>query len=193
MDIRFSGFGGQGIIKSGTLIGKAASLYDDKFATMTQSFGPEARGGACSAQLIIDVEPILYPYIVRPEILVSMSQEAYEKFLDDLIPNGILLIDFDLVKPHKIRKDVNMYSISSTRIAEEMGNRIFANVVMMGFFTAITKIVEPDAVKKALPGSVPERFIDKNIEAFNKGYQYGIDILEKTKTKQKKKKEKTEA
>lgn len=192
MDIRFSGFGGQGIIKSGTLIGKAASLYDDKFATMTQNFGPEARGGACSAQLVISEKPVLYPYIDRPEILVSISQEAYEKFLDDLVPDGILLIDSDLVKPHNIRKDVNMYSIASTRIAEEMGNRIFANVVMVGFFTAITNIVEPDAVKKALPGSVPERFIDKNIEAFNKGYQYGIDVLEKKKSEQTKKKEKVE-
>ncbi len=179
MDIKFSGFGGQGIIKSGTLIGKAASLFDDKFATLTQSFGPEARGGACSAQLVIDEEPILYPYIVRPEILVSMSQEAYEKFLDDLAPNGTLLTDTDLVKPHKIRKDVTMHSIPSTRIAEEMGNRIFANVVMVGFFTAITKIVNSEAMKKALPGSVPERFIDINIEAFDKGFQYGAETLEK--------------
>ncbi len=179
MDIRFSGFGGQGIIKSGTLIGKAASLHDDKFATLTQSFGPEARGGACSAQLVIDKVPVLYPYIVRPEILVSMSQEAYEKFLDDLLPKGILLTDTDLVKPHKIRKDVDMYSIPATRIAEEMGNRIFANVVMVGFFTAITKVVDSEAMKKALPGSVPERFININIDAFEKGFQYGIETLEK--------------
>ena len=191
MDIRFSGFGGQGIIKSGTLIGKAASLYDDKFATLTQSFGPEARGGACSAQLVIDEQPILYPYIVCPEILVSMSQEAYEKFLDDLVPDGILLTDTDLVKPHKIRKDVNMFSIPATRIAEKMGNRIFANVVMVGFFTAVTNTVNSEAVKKALPSSVPERFIDINIDAFNKGYQYGIDILEKKKAEPKKKREKT--
>ncbi|NQU27507.1 MAG: 2-oxoacid:acceptor oxidoreductase family protein, partial [Candidatus Marinimicrobia bacterium] len=134
MDIRFSGFGGQGIIKSGILIGKAASLHDNKYGTMTQSFGPEARGGACSAQVIVNDTPILYPYIVAPEILVSMSQEAYEKFLDDLIPGGILLTDIDLVKPERLRDDVKMYSIPSTRIAEEMGNRIFANVVMVGFF-----------------------------------------------------------
>ncbi len=181
MDIRFSGFGGQGVIKSGTLIGKAASLYDNKFGTLTQSFGPEARGGACSAQLVIGTEPVLYPYIVRPEILVSMSQEAYEKFIDDLIPDGILLIDTDLVKPETIRQDVQMYSIPATRIAEEMGNRIFANVVMVGFFTAITNVVSTEAMKNALPGSVPEQFIDKNIEAFDKGYTFGKEIL-KSKT-----------
>ncbi|UCD38499.1 MAG: 2-oxoacid:acceptor oxidoreductase family protein [Fidelibacterota bacterium] len=181
MDIKFSGFGGQGIIKSGILLGKAASLFDEKFATMTQSFGPEARGGACSAQIVIDNSPVLYPYIVAPEILVTMSQEAYEKFTDDLVPGGILLTDTDLVKSKKFRKDVKVYSISSTRIAEELGNRIFANVVMIGFFTAITKVVSPEAMKKAIPGAVPSRFIDINIEAFKRGFDYGLKLLEKEK------------
>ena len=181
MDIRFSGFGGQGIIKSGILIGKAASLHDNKYGTMTQSFGPEARGGACSAQVVVNDTPILYPYIVAPEILVSMSQEAYEKFLDDLVPGGILLTDIDLVKPERLRDDVKMYSIPSTRIAEEMGNRIFANVVMVGFFTGITNVISAKAVKAALPDSVPERFINVNIKAFERGYDYAIEVLEKEK------------
>jgi len=173
MDIRFSGFGGQGIIKSGILIGKAVSLYDNKFATLTQSFGPEARGGACAAQVVIDDEAVLYPYIVTPQILVSMSQEAYEKFIGEPKKGSIILTDTDLVKPKTIRKDVKLFSIPATRIAEEMGNRIFANVVMVGFFTAITNIVSLDAMKKALPGSVPERFLGTNIEALEKGYNYG--------------------
>ncbi|MFB0515848.1 MAG: 2-oxoacid:acceptor oxidoreductase family protein [Candidatus Neomarinimicrobiota bacterium] len=179
MDIRFSGFGGQGIIKAGILVGKAASLFDNKFGTLTQSFGPEARGGACSAQIVIDDSPVLYPYIVVPEILVTMSQEAYEKFNEELIPGGILLTDEDLVKTDKFRKDVKVYSIPSTRIAEEMGNRIFANVVMIGFFTAVTRVVSPEAVQKALPGAVPDRFIDVNIEAFERGYDYGMNLLKK--------------
>lgn len=178
MDIRFSGFGGQGIIKSGILIGKAASLYDNKFGTMTQSFGPEARGGACSAQVVIDQQPVLYPYIVAPEILVAMSQEAYEKFINDPVKDGIVLTDSDLVKPKTVRKDVRMYAIPATRIAEEMGNRIFANVVMVGFFTAITGAVSDEAVKKALPGSVPARFIEKNVDAFERGFDYGVELLE---------------
>ena len=176
MDIRFSGFGGQGIIKSGMLIGKAASLFDNKFATLTQSFGPEARGGACSAQVVIDSNAVLYPYIVTPEILVAMSQEAYEKFIGDPQKGSIVLTDTDLVKPKTKRKDVKLFSIPATRIAEEMGNRIFANVVMVGFFTAITSVVSIDAMKKALPGSVPERFIDKNIEALERGYNYGKEL-----------------
>ncbi len=176
MDIRFSGFGGQGIIKSGMLIGKAASIFDSKFATLTQSFGPEARGGACSAQVVIDDDRVLYPYIIAPEILVSMSQEAYEKFIDDPVKGSIVLTDTDLVKPKTIRKDVKMHSIPATRIAEEMGNRIFANVVMVGFFIAMTDVVSLEAMKKALPGSVPERFLATNIEALEKGYEYGKNL-----------------
>jgi 2-oxoglutarate ferredoxin oxidoreductase subunit gamma len=179
MDIRFSGFGGQGIIKSGMLIGKAASIFDNKFATLTQSFGPEARGGACSAQVVIDDNKVLYPYIIAPEILVSMSQEAYEKFIGDPVKGSIVLTDTDLVKPMTIRKDVKMYSVPATRIAEEMGNRIFANVVMVGFFTAMTDVVSLEAMKKALPGSVPERFLATNIEALEKGYEYGKNLTKK--------------
>lgn len=173
MDIRFSGFGGQGIIKSGLLIGKAVSLYDNKFATLTQSFGPEARGGACSAQVVIDDDPVLYPYIVTPEILVAMSQEAYEKFIVEPVKGSIILTDADLVKPKTVRKDVKMFSVPATRIAEEMGNRIFANVVMVGFFTAMTNVVSLEAMKKALSGSVPDRFLDTNIAALEKGYERG--------------------
>ena len=187
MDIRFSGFGGQGIIKSGILVGKAASLFDNKYGTMTQNFGPEARGGACSAQIVLDDSPVLYPYIGAPEILVTMSQEAYEKFTDELVPGGILLTDTDLVKPQQLRKDVKVYSIPATRIAEEMGNRIFANVVMIGFFTAVTKVVSPEAMKKAIPGAVPSRFIDINIEAFDRGYNYGLEQLKEVKGNRKKK------
>jgi 2-oxoglutarate ferredoxin oxidoreductase subunit gamma len=154
---------------------------------MTQNFGPEARGGACSAQLVIDDSPVLYPYIAAPEILVTMSQEAYEKFTDELVPGGTLLTDIDLVKPQQFRKDVKVYSIPSTRIAEEMGNRIFANVVMIGFFTAITKVVSPEAMKKAIPGAVPSRFIDINIEAFERGYNFGLEQLDKGQGSRKKK------
>jgi len=178
-EIRFSGFGGQGIIRCGLITGKALSLYDNKHATMTQSFGPEARGSACSSQLVVSVDRVLYPYITTPEILVSMSQEAYDLYEPRLRENGILVIDTDLVKPKPTRGSIQMFAIPSTRFAEELGNRIIANLVMLGFFTAVTKIVSPDAMKKALPGLVPGRFLDLNIKAFDKGYDYGQEVLKK--------------
>jgi 2-oxoglutarate ferredoxin oxidoreductase subunit gamma len=170
-EIRFSGLGGQGIILSGIIAGKAAALYDNKSATMTQSFGPEARGSACSAQLVVSDERVLYPYITRPDILVSMSQDACEKFLPDLKPGGILLIDHDLVKFNSEHSCV-CREIPATRFAENFGNRMVANLVMLGFFSAATGIISAESFKKAIPGSVPERFLDLNLKAFECGYNY---------------------
>jgi 2-oxoglutarate ferredoxin oxidoreductase subunit gamma len=180
-EIRFSGYGGQGIIRCGLITGKAVSLYDNRFGTMTQSFGPEARGSACSSQVVISDERVLYPYITRPEILVSMSQDAYEKYEPDLREDGVLMYDTDLVRLKPVRGRVKVYGVPSTRFAEEMGNRIFANLVMLGFFTAVSKVVSPEAMKKALPGLVPKRFLELNIRAFEKGHEYGVDLLAKEK------------
>ncbi len=185
-EIRFSGFGGQGIIRCGLIAGKALSLFGNKQATMTQSFGPEARGSACSSQLVVSDDRVLYPYISTPEILISMSQEAYEKYEPELRDDGILLIDKDLVKSKPPREKIKAYSVPSTRFAEELGNRIIANLVMLGFFTAITRIVSPDAMKKALPGLVPGRFLELNKKAFDKGYEYGKKIMAEEKKPKKK-------
>jgi len=181
-EIRFGGFGGQGIIRSGIIVGRAASIYDNKFATMNQSFGPEARGGACSSQLVISKDRVLYPYVTRSDILVALSQEVYEKFEPELKDNGLLLYDSDLVEVKKTKR-VKLYSIRATKFAEELGNRIIANVVMLGFLTAITKVVSVEAMKKTIPASVPERFIELNIKAFEKGYEHGIKQVKKTRKK----------
>jgi len=175
-EIRFSGYGGQGIIRCGLITGKAISLFDEKYGTMTQSFGPEARGSACSSQLVVSEERVLYPYITRPEILVAMSQDAYEKYEPDLRENGVLIYDTDLVKLKPARAQFKIFGVPATRFAEEMGNRIFANLVMLGFFTAVTEVVSPDAMKKALPGLVPKRFLELNVRAFEKGYNYGKEL-----------------
>ena len=180
-EIRFSGFGGQGIIRCALISGKALSLYGNKFATMTQSFGPEARGSACSSQLIVSDVRVLYPYITVPEILVSMSQEAYDKYESDLKDDGFLIIDQDLVKPKPLHSKIKSYSVPATRFAEELGNRIIANLVMMGFFTAITKISTSEVMKKGIPGLVPDRFLKLNLKAFDKGYEYGLETLKKGK------------
>jgi 2-oxoglutarate ferredoxin oxidoreductase subunit gamma len=192
-EIRFSGFGGQGIIRCALISGKALSLYDGLNASMNQSFGPEARGSACASQLVVSKDRVLYPYITNPHVLVSMSQEAYDKYEPELRDDGILCIDTDLVKAKPSRGKIKMYGIPSTRFAEELGNRIIANLVMLGFFTAVTKVVTADAMKKALPGLVPDRFLDLNIRAFDKGYEYGLRILEESKKKSKKSKPKTAA
>lgn len=173
-EIRFSGFGGQGVILSGILAGKAAALFDHKHATMTQSFGPEARGSACSAQLVVSDEPVLYPYITNPTILVSMSQDACDKFLPEIENGGMLLVDEDLVNTASLNDAVKKFAIPATRFAEELGNKILANLVMLGFFAAVTEIISAASFKKAIPGSVPERYLELNKKAFDQGYEYGI-------------------
>jgi 2-oxoglutarate ferredoxin oxidoreductase subunit gamma len=178
VEIRFSGLGGQGIIRSGFIVGKAASIYDGKNATMNQAFGPEARGSACSAQLIVSDDVILYPYLTGQDVLVALSQDAYTKFVEGLRKNGLLLIDEDLVKIQAPKKGIKTYKVPAARYAEELGNRIVANIVMLGFFTAITGIVSLEAMEKTIPGSVPGRLVDLNMKAFYKGYEHGKQQLE---------------
>ena len=172
-EIRVAGFGGQGVILSAILLGKAASIYQGAFATMTQNFGPEARGGACSAQLVLSDSPVLYPYVTKPDILVVMSQEAYVRFAPELKPGGILIIEQDLVRVSAISKEIRVYSVPATRIAEDLGKRMVLNSVMMGFFTAVTRLLDPVAVRKAVEDSVPKSFLDLNLKAFEKGLEYG--------------------
>ena len=101
-EIRISGFGGQGVIRCGYIIGKTAALFDGKHATLTQSFGPEARGSACSAQLVVSDEPIAYPYVKKTDYLIAMSQEGYSKSIGELRPGGMLIYEKDLVIPDDV-------------------------------------------------------------------------------------------
>lgn len=179
-EIRIAGFGGQGVILSAIVLGKAASIYQGAFATMTQNFGPEARGGACSAQLVVSDSPVLYPYVTVPDILVVMSQEAYVKFGSELKDGGIMIVEQDLVRVSDLKKNVQVYSIPATRIAEELGKRMVLNSVMVGFFTAVTHLLDPDAVGKAVADSVPPNFRDLNLKAFERGLESGIAALTST-------------
>ena len=179
-EIRIAGFGGQGVILSAIVLGKAASIYQGAFATMTQNFGPEARGGACSAQLVLSDSPILYPYVTHPDIMVVMSQEAYVRFGSELKEGGIMIVEQDLVRVAGLKQGVKVYSIPATRIAEELGKRMVLNSVMVGFFTAITQLLEPDAVRKAVADSVPPSFRELNLKAFERGLEYGINALTET-------------
>lgn len=172
-EIRIAGFGGQGVILSAIMLGKAASIYENAFATMTQNFGPEARGGACSAQLVVSDSPVLYPYVTHPDIMVIMSQEAYNRFAPELKPGGMLIIEEDLVRVSNLKGDPKVFAIPATRLAEELGKRMVLNSVMVGFFTAVTKLLNPDAVRKSVADSVPPSFRELNLKAFDKGFDYG--------------------
>ncbi|PYX89159.1 MAG: pyruvate ferredoxin oxidoreductase [Acidobacteria bacterium] len=175
-EIRIAGFGGQGVILSAIILGRAAAIHHGEFATMTQSFGPEARGGACSAQLILSGTPILYPYVTRPDILIVMSQEAYTRFVPELKDGGTLIVEQDLVRLADLKPNVRVFSVPATRLAEELGKRMVLNSVMVGFFTAMTELLQKDAVMKAVAESVPSSFRDLNLQAFEKGFDFGKQL-----------------
>ena len=178
IEVLMGGFGGQGIILSGLILGKAASLFSDKRATFTQSYGPEARGGACAANVIISGTEIDYPYVSKPHHMVIMSQGAYERYVADLRSGGKLLYDEDLVELRRTRDDISRFGIPATRLAEQLGRKIVANIVMLGFVTAVTEVVDYDAMKSAILDTVPPGTEELNLKAYNTGYDEGVKALE---------------
>jgi 2-oxoglutarate ferredoxin oxidoreductase subunit gamma len=176
VEIQIAGFGGQGVILAGMVIGRAATIYDLKHVTLTQSFGPEARGSACSVQLIVSPEPVLYPYLTRADILVAMSQEAYTKFVPGLKPDGLLLYEQDLIEIQPQEYPVRAWGISATRLAEELGRKLVLNMVMVGFVTAMTEIITPEAARKSIADSVPKGTETLNTSAFQKGLEFGLTL-----------------
>jgi 2-oxoglutarate ferredoxin oxidoreductase subunit gamma len=176
-EIRIAGFGGQGVILAAAVIGKAEAIFHGGYACMTQSFGPEARGGSSSAQVILSSEPILYPYDTQPDILVVMSQEAYTRFSPQLKPGGILIAEQELVRIDKMPSGVRGYGVPATRLAEEIGKKVVLNIVMVGFFGAVTNLLDPDALRKAVADSVPPAMQKLNLQAFDKGFEYGAELV----------------
>ncbi len=171
IEIRITGFGGQGVVLAGYIVGRACAIHGGKNATMIQSFGPEARGSACSATLVVSDGDILYPYIQRPQILVVMSNEGYEKHGGELVEDGTLIYERDLVRPdlseHRLARGV-----PSTRIAESLGKPIVQNIVMVGFFAGVTGIVPREAMREAVRLSVPRGTEELNLAAFDKGLEH---------------------
>ena len=180
LEIKISGFGGQGVILAAEIVGRAAAIFDGKQATFTRSFGPEARGGACNAQVIVSDEKIFYPYVTRPDILVVMSQEAYRKFGGELSLTGTLVIESDLVRIGDLAPGQRMFAVPATRLAEELGRKIVLNLVMLGFFAAVTGAVGADSMRQAIAESVPRGTEDLNLRAFERGYEFGMSEIAKT-------------
>jgi 2-oxoglutarate ferredoxin oxidoreductase subunit gamma len=169
IEIRISGFGGQGVVLAGYVLGKAVSLYEGKEAVMTQSYGPEARGGASSANVVLSDRPIAYPFVQQADVLIALSQEAYTRFRPQVKEGAQVLIDGELVKPFV---DDSVHAIPATHLAEELGRRIVANMIMLGFFTGVTEIVSKGSMQRSLEASVKPKTVDLNLKAFECGYEF---------------------
>ena len=172
-EIRITGLGGQGSVLAGYIIGRAYSIDAGHHASMMQSFGPEARGSACSATLVLSEDEVLYPYTKRPDIFVVMSNEGYGKYKDELKDDGILVYESDLVEPVP-KKGQKQFGVPSTRIAEFLGRTIVQNIVMLGFTTAVTGFVSLDEMRSAVRESVPGGTEELNLKASAELVQYAI-------------------
>jgi len=165
--IRFGGVGGQGMVLAGRLLGKAAALFDGKEAVCTQTYGPEARGGASRADVVISDSPIDYPFVVEADVLAVFFQEAYTKFRSRLKPGGTLIVDTGLVQPFDDDQDV--YGIPATKIADDLGNRLITNVVMLGYLVGKTGVVSRESVEQSIRATVKKHVIDLDLKAFDVG------------------------
>lgn len=173
-EVRLSGFGGQGIILAGNILGKAAALFEGRNAVFTQSYGPEARGGACNADVVISEEPIHYPKVTQPDVLVFMSEEAKATHGEMTSPETLVIVDEDLVRTDDLKGKLHhLLSVPATRIADELGRRMVANIVMLGYLASATGVAGYESLKKAILASVPKGTEELNSTAFERGFRYG--------------------
>lgn len=168
-EIRLTGFGGQGVVLAGVILARAA-MYDGKEVAQNQSFGPEARGGACQSGVVISDEPILYPYVDEPDILIAMSQEALDKHIGSLKEGGRLIIDSDMISRIPEKTGVKITKVTATSTAtEKLGKGILANIIMLGAFSGLTGIVSKKAMNRAVKESVPKGTEELNLKALDEG------------------------
>ena len=171
MNIRFAGFGGQGIIMAGYALGRAGVL-DGSNALQTQSYGSESRGGTCKSDVIISDGEVLELAPSAIDALVAMSQPALDKFLPNLKEGGILIYDSDLVKPGD--GGFRTVGLPATDIAHKTyGRDVVANTIMLGCLAGVTRVVSRDSLRKAISESVPPKTVETNLQAFDEGFSTG--------------------
>jgi 2-oxoglutarate ferredoxin oxidoreductase subunit gamma len=162
------------VVLSGNIIGKAASVFSKGHAALTQNYGPESRGGSCTAEVVISDEPVEYPYVTSPQVLITLSQEAYTKFGRNPPPGTLVIVDADLVKVDPDQKPQPL-AIAATRLAsEELKRPVVANILMLGYLAAVSDIVSAEALKKSVLDSIPAGTETVNMKAFELGYSHGV-------------------
>jgi 2-oxoglutarate ferredoxin oxidoreductase subunit gamma len=167
--IIFSGSGGQGVITASIILAEAAVLHEGLNAVHSQAYGPEARGGATRADVIIDDKEIRFPKVNHPNVLVCLTQEAYIKFMGTIRPGGILLIDSHYIKQQR-KLDARQVSLDMYRaVMEEIGNPVVFNICVLGAFIGLTRLIRSESIMKVLETRVPADFLDMNRKALDIG------------------------
>ncbi|NOZ87242.1 MAG: 2-oxoacid:ferredoxin oxidoreductase subunit gamma [Deltaproteobacteria bacterium] len=175
-EVRLAGSGGQGLILAGVILAEAATIYDEKNAVQSQSYGPEARGGASRAEVIISDADIEYPKATELDILLCLTQESCDRYVQDLKPGGLLLVDRDEVNEIKAAREAEVKVVKIPIIStakEKIGKALVANIVALGALVQITRVVTKDALKNAVLGRVPKGTEDLNLNALESGFELG--------------------
>ncbi|MGL5512880.1 MAG: 2-oxoacid:acceptor oxidoreductase family protein [Sporomusa sp.] len=176
-EIRLAGFGGQGIISIGIILANAAGKYQGRQVAQTQSYGPEARGGACKTEVVISDTEIDFIKAVKPDILVAMSQPALDKYIKDIdCEKTLLIIDSTLITavPSQI---INVKGIPATQIAEEeLNTKVVANVIMLGALIKLSELIPAQSCLQAIRDAMPPKMVELNITAFNAGFNYAESL-----------------
>jgi 2-oxoglutarate ferredoxin oxidoreductase subunit gamma len=175
-EIRLSGSGGQGLILAGIILAEAAGVYDGKYVAQTQSYGPEARGGASKAEVVISDEEIDYPMATRPDLLLAMNQSSCDAYYYDMRPEGMLVVDSTFVTNTPTTKAIR---IPFTQLArKELGREMVANIVALGALATLTSMVSPQALETAVLARVPSGTEELNRRALQLGSRKAREILE---------------
>ncbi|NOY60064.1 MAG: 2-oxoacid:ferredoxin oxidoreductase subunit gamma [Calditrichaeota bacterium] len=170
-EVRLSGEGGQGLVLAGKILAEAAAIYDDLNATQSQSYGPEARGGASRSEVIISDEDIDYPKAVNIDLLLALTQESFNKYKDDMKPGGIIIVD-DYAVRDVTENGYKVYKMPIIQLArEKVGRILVANIVALGIIAGISKIVSEEALKNAIEARVPKGTEELNLKAFQVGLE----------------------
>ena len=169
----FSGSGGQGVITAAIILAEAAVLHENLIAVQTQTYGPEARGGSTRSDIIIDEHTIHFPKVTQPNVLVCLTQAAYNKYFNIIRPGGLMITDSRYVNPnHKV--DARQYQLPIFEtVMEKIGKPIVFNICMLGVVIAFTKLVKPEAIIKVIQNRIPPDFIEINRKALELGIELG--------------------
>jgi 2-oxoglutarate ferredoxin oxidoreductase subunit gamma len=173
VQVVLSGFGGQGVITAGQILGRAVAVHEGRNAVMAQSYGPESRGGACRAEVILADGEIAYPRVVAADVVVALSQEAYRLHGKARPPQALLIAEEDLVElDEEAERGRRVLRVPSTRLAEGLGKRVVQNIVVLGYLCGATGVAHPDALRQAIAASVPRGTEALNLSAFEAGYAH---------------------
>ncbi len=176
-DVRLSGSGGQGLILAGKILAEAATIYDGHNAVQTQSYGPEARGGASKAEVVIKDGEIDYPKAMDLDLLLSLTQESATKFSSDLKEGGIMIVDSEMVKDLPVGS-FKLYKAPITSIAaNKIGKIVVTNIVALGILSKIAGVITEESMRKAILARVPKGTEEINMKAFDEGWKTGEELL----------------